>query len=77
MTGLWTTSIRRSGRIRLIAGLLVEEMVRLGDVHPGPGWVAQRDRLYRENLDSLDDFYYLMGQKRWATFGSGPRDEAT
>ena len=49
---------------QLIAGLLFDEMVRLGYVHPRANWVAERDRLYRQNLDSLDDFYYLMGQKR-------------
>ena len=47
-----------------IAGLLFDEMVRLGYVHPRPNWIAERDRLYRRNLESLDDFYYLMGQKR-------------
>ena len=49
---------------QLIAGLLLDEMARLDYVHPRPGWTAERDRLYRENLESLDDFYYLMGQKR-------------
>jgi lysophospholipase L1-like esterase len=49
---------------QLIANLLADEMVRLGFVHPGPDWLAERDRLYRKNLESLDDFYYLMGQKR-------------
>jgi lysophospholipase L1-like esterase len=47
-----------------IADRLADEMIRLGYVRPGPGWIAERDRLYRKNLDSLDDFYYLMGQKR-------------
>ncbi len=47
-----------------IAGLLLDEMVRLGYVHPRPDWMAERDRLYRRNVESLDDFYYLMGQKR-------------
>jgi tetratricopeptide (TPR) repeat protein len=49
---------------QMIAGLLSDEMERLGYVHPVAGWTAERDRLYRKNLDSLDDFYYLMGQKR-------------
>lgn len=49
---------------QLIADLLADELVRLGHVRPGPNWVADRDRLYRENLESLDDFYYMMGQKR-------------
>ena len=49
---------------QLIANLLADEMVRLGYVHPGPDWIARRDRLYRENLESLDDLYYLLGQKR-------------
>jgi tetratricopeptide (TPR) repeat protein len=46
-----------------IANLIFDEMVRLGYVHPVPGWTAERDRLYRKNYDSLDDVYYLMGQK--------------
>ena len=49
---------------QMIAGLLFDEMVRLGYVHPRPNWIAERDRLYRRNTESLDDFYYLMGQKR-------------
>jgi hypothetical protein len=47
-----------------IAGLALDELVRLGYVHPRTEWTAERDRLYRKNFDSLDDFYYLMGQKR-------------
>ena len=39
-------------------------MVRLGYVHPRPGWTAERDRLYKQTTASLDDFYFLMGQKR-------------
>ncbi len=64
-----------------IAGLLFDEMVRLGYVHPRPNWIAERDRLYRRNTESLDDFYYLMGQKRlgnlklWAE-GRGNRTRA-
>jgi hypothetical protein len=64
-----------------IAGLLLDEMVRLGYVHPRPDWTVERDRLYRQNMESLDDFYYLMGQKRlgnlrlWAE-GRGNRTRA-
>jgi lysophospholipase L1-like esterase len=47
-----------------IAELVLDELVRLGYVHRRANWTAERDRLYRQNLDSLDDFYYLMGQKR-------------
>jgi hypothetical protein len=47
-----------------IAGLIFDELVRLGYVHPRANWTAERDRLYRKNFESLDDFYYLMGQKR-------------
>ena len=66
---------------QVIANLLADEMVRLGYVHPGPGWSVERDRLYARNLESLDDFYYLMGQKRlgnlrlWAE-GRGNRTRA-
>src|SRR5215211_6929854 len=73
---------------QLIAEVLVEEMTRLGFVHPVPGWKAGRDRLYRDQLASLDDFYFLMGQKHlgnlrlWAQGrgnlvrpGSGPAGE--
>jgi lysophospholipase L1-like esterase len=63
------------------AGLIFDEMVRLGYAHPRANWTAERDRLYRKNFDSLDDFYYLMGQKRlgnlklWSE-GSGNRTRA-
>jgi tetratricopeptide (TPR) repeat protein len=48
---------------QLIANLLVDEMVHQGYLHPVPNWSVERDRLWRRNLDSLDDVYYLMGQK--------------
>jgi lysophospholipase L1-like esterase len=49
---------------QLIARVLVDELKREGVVTPRPGWEAERDRLYREQLASLDDFYYLRGQKQ-------------
>ncbi len=47
-----------------IATLILDELTHLDMVHPRTDWIAERDRLWRENLASLDDFYYLMGQKR-------------
>lgn len=49
---------------RLIASVLIEEMTHQGFVRPVPGWMAERDRRDRDHLRSLDDFYYLLGQKR-------------
>jgi hypothetical protein len=49
---------------QLIADALADEMVRLGFVHPVPGWKAQRDRRFQEHFDSLDDFYFSKGEER-------------
>ncbi|MEO6808707.1 MAG: tetratricopeptide repeat protein [Isosphaeraceae bacterium] len=49
---------------RLIASVLIEAMTRQGFVQPVPGWTAERERRERDHLNSLDDFYYLLGQKR-------------
>lgn len=49
---------------QLIADAVADEMVRLGFVHPGPDWKAQRDRRFREHFDSLDDFYFSKGEER-------------
>lgn len=48
---------------QLVARVLVDELTREGVISPRPGWEAERDRLYQAQLASLDDFYYLMGQK--------------
>lgn len=48
---------------QLVARVLLDEMTREGFLRPRPGWEAERDRLYQAQLASLDDLYYLMGQK--------------
>ncbi len=48
---------------QLVARMLFDEMVREGFLRPRPGWEAERDQRYRDQLASLDDFYYLSGQK--------------
>jgi lysophospholipase L1-like esterase len=39
-------------------------MVRRGWVEPVPGWLSMRDRLYREQTESLDEAYFVRGQER-------------
>jgi len=48
---------------QLIGQYLLEEMVRQKWLTPTPGWEAERNRLYQEQMASLDDYYYLKGQK--------------
>jgi lysophospholipase L1-like esterase len=48
---------------QVVAEVLLDEMVHEGFLKPVAGWKRERDRLYRKQLDSLDDFYYLMGEK--------------
>ena len=63
---------------QLIADALAAELVRQGVVNPAPDWKKQKDRKYREHLQSLNDFYFAKGQERlealrcW-TLGKGAR----
>ena len=47
-----------------VAGDLLDDLTRRGLLRPVPGWGEVRDRRVRAHLASLDDAYYLMGQKR-------------
>ncbi|SIO24548.1 hypothetical protein SAMN05444166_3217 [Singulisphaera sp. GP187] len=49
---------------QLVASVLVNEMARERFLRPAPGWEAERDRRYQEQTDSLDEFYFLKGQKQ-------------
>lgn len=50
---------------KLIARTMLDEMVRQGWAQPPrEGWEAERDRLYAQQIASLDDFYYLKGEQR-------------
>ncbi|WP_406694028.1 SGNH/GDSL hydrolase family protein [Singulisphaera sp. Ch08] len=49
---------------QLVASVLIDEMARNGFLHPTPGWEAESDRRYQEQTDSLDEFYFLQGQKQ-------------
>jgi len=70
---------------QFVAQLLVDELVREGRLRVSPGWEAERDRRYEAQMASLDDFYFLKGQKQlgnlrlWAQ-GRGdrvrPRDQS-
>jgi hypothetical protein len=48
---------------KLVAADILSEMVRLDFLSPEAGWEALRDRRYREHFASLDDYYFLRGQK--------------
>lgn len=49
---------------QFVARLLLDELTREGRVRPAPGWEVERDRRYEAQLASLDDFYFLRGQKQ-------------
>lgn len=49
---------------QLVASVVVDEMAREGFLRPTPGWEADRDRRYQEQTASLDEFYFLKGQKQ-------------
>lgn len=48
---------------QLVASVLVDELTREGFLHPSTGWETDRDRRYQEQTASLDEFYFLKGQK--------------
>lgn len=49
---------------QFVARLLVDELVREGRLRLSPGWEAERDRRFEAQIASLDDFYFLKGQKQ-------------
>jgi len=49
---------------QLVARVLLDEMAREGWLAPSPGWEAERDRQYKAQLASLDEFYFLKGEKQ-------------
>jgi tetratricopeptide (TPR) repeat protein len=49
---------------QLIAALILDQMMAQGLVHPSAGWEERRDALYRAHTESLDDWYYLEGERR-------------
>ena len=52
---------------QLIADALAEALVERGDVSPGEGWSAERERRYQAHVEALDDFYFVKGQQRLDT----------
>ena len=47
-----------------IAELLVDQFVAQSLTEPKLGWKTQREELFREHTETLDDWYYLEGQRR-------------
>lgn len=47
-----------------IALALFEKLAAEGFVTPTPGWEARRHQLYESHSATLDEFYYLRGEKR-------------
>lgn len=48
-----------------VARLLADELVREGIVHPLPTWKQEEKRRFEQHLGSLDDLYFLRGERRW------------
>lgn len=49
---------------QLVAELLVNQCLALRLIQPSPDWQVRRDELYRRHTETLDDWYYLEGQRR-------------
>ncbi|WP_422924364.1 tetratricopeptide repeat protein [Singulisphaera sp. PoT] len=49
---------------QLLANALTESMASQGVLNLNPHAAPDRDRMYREHFSTLDDAYFLMGQKR-------------
>lgn len=47
-----------------IADALADKLVELAIVRPAADWQQQKQQLYQQQLDSLDDHYYLLGEQR-------------
>jgi hypothetical protein len=48
---------------QMIADALVEEMARQKLARPQAGWRERAHAAYQRHFDSLDDFYFLKGQR--------------
>jgi tetratricopeptide (TPR) repeat protein len=62
---------------QIIADAIAEELVRLGFVKPAPGWKDRRDRKCREHFASLDDLYFVEGQRRLESLRGWAQGRAT
>jgi lysophospholipase L1-like esterase len=49
---------------QMIAELMIQQMAGQRLVSLSPDWKQHRDALYQQHLDSLDDKYYMQGQRR-------------
>jgi lysophospholipase L1-like esterase len=47
-----------------IADALAEKLIELGVFRPAPDWQAKKRLAFQRQLDSLDDYYYLEGERR-------------
>jgi tetratricopeptide (TPR) repeat protein len=47
-----------------IAEILVDQFVAQSMTEPKLGWKTRREELFREHTETLDDWYYLEGQRR-------------
>ncbi|HUY89505.1 MAG TPA: tetratricopeptide repeat protein [Pirellulales bacterium] len=47
-----------------IADALADKLVELGIVRPAPDWQEKKRKLFQQQFDSLDDYYYLQGEQR-------------
>ena len=47
-----------------IAEALAEKLIELGAFHPAPDWQAKKRLAFQQQLDGLDDYYYLEGERR-------------
>ena len=61
----------------MIAELLMEQMESAAFVLPHPGWQTDRDARYETYMESLDEKYYIEGQRRLGGLQSWAQGRAT
>ena len=49
---------------QVIANSILDELIRMGVVHPTEGWLERREEAYAQHLASLDRLYYALGNAR-------------
>lgn len=49
-----------------IAGALADELVEMGRVRPVSDWQEKKRQAFQQQLDGLDDYYYIRGERRLA-----------
>jgi lysophospholipase L1-like esterase len=62
---------------QMIAAAILEAMAKQGWVRPKPGWRGEAEDAFAAHFETLDDFYFLRGQRTLESVGGWTRGKAT